>query len=215
MLLRIIFRTFFFYFVVALAYRVMGKRELGELSIFDFVISILISQIIAIGIENYKSPLLYVFIPIVILVILQILLAYLALKSQKLRNTFDGSESVIINNGKLNFKEMIKQRYNLNDLLVQLREKSIKTIEEVDYAILETNGKLSIFSKKEKNSIFPLPIILDGKIETNNLKIINKNISWINKVLKNKNVSLNDIFYAFYDKNELYILKKEDTNISS
>ena len=178
-------------------------------NIFDFVISILISQIIAIGIENYKSPILYSFMPIIILVILQVILSFITLKSNNTRNILDGKESIIINDGKLNFKEMIKQRYNLNDLLVQLREKSVKSIEEIEYAILETNGKLSIFKKKDKNNIFPLPIILDGKIEKSNLKQIKKDDYWINNILKKRNLELKNVFYAFYKNDELYVIKKE------
>lgn len=208
MLLKIIYRTFLFYVLICISYKIMGKRELGELSIFDLVISILISQIVAIGIENYDSPISYSIIPILILVVLQVILSIISLKNSKIRNILDSKESLIINKGKLNFKEMIKQRYNLNDLLVQLREKSIKSIEEVEYAILETNGKLSVFTKKEKDNTFPLPIILDGKIENSNLKTINKSNNWVYSILKKRNILLENVFYAFYKDNELFIIKK-------
>ena len=100
-----------------------------------------------------------------------IVFSFLSLKSNKFRDILDGKESVIISNGKLNFSEMKKQKYNLNDLLLQLRDKGIRTIEEVDYAILETNGKLSVFQKQDdNNNVFPLPLVLDGVIEENNLK---------------------------------------------
>ena len=149
MIWTIIFRTIFFYIFVVISYKIMGKREVGELGIFDFIISMLISQLIAISIEYYKDPIWFVIIPTVILVIFQVIFAYLSLKNNKFRDTLDGKESVIISNGKLNFSEMIKQKYNLNDLLLQLRDKGIRTIEEVDYAILETNGKLSVFKKQD------------------------------------------------------------------
>lgn len=208
MLLRIMFRTVFFYFFVAFSYKIMGKRELGELGVFDFIISILISQLIAISIENYKDTIFYALVPITILTLLQVFLAYLALKSNKIRRILDGRENVIINNGKLNFKEMVKLRYNLSDLFIQLRDKGIKTIEEVEYAILETNGKLSIFEKKNSDKVFPLPLILDGKIEKDNLKYINKTEKWINNILINKKINLNDVFYAFYKDLDVYIIKK-------
>ena len=211
MFYKIIFRTIFFYLIVVISYKIMGKREVGELGVFDFIISMLISQLIAISIENYKDSIWFVLIPALILVIFQVLFAKISLKSNKFRDIVDGKESVIISNGKLNFNEMIKQKYNLNDLLLQLRDKSIRTIEEVDYAILETNGKLSIFKKQDKdNNIFPLPLILDGIIEEQNLSYINKNKKWLNSVLKSKNIDINNVFYAFYKNKEVFIIKKNN-----
>ncbi len=210
MLLTIFFRTIFFYLLVVLSYKIMGKREVGELGVFDFIISMLISQLIAISIENYDDPIWFVIVPALTLVVFQIVFAKLSLKSNKFRDILDGKESVIIANGKLNFNEMTKQKYNLNDLLLQLRDKGIRTIEEVDFAILETNGKLSVFKKQDKdNNIFPLPLILDGVIEEKNLKYINKNRKWIKMILSNKKVDIDNVFYAFYKDNEVYIIKKD------
>lgn len=211
MIWTIIFRTVLFYFLVVIAYKIMGKREVGELGVFDFIISMLISQLIAICIENYKDPIWFVIVPTLILVFFQIVFAYFSLKSNKFRDVLDGKESVIISNGKLNFKEMKKQKYNLNDLLLQLRDKGIRTIEEVDYAILETNGKLSVFQKQDdNNNIFPLPLVLDGVIEENNLKFINKTRKWLNNELSKKKINLDNIFYAFYKDDEIYVIENEN-----
>ena len=191
MLFRIMFRTVFFYFIIIFAYKLMGKRELGELSLIDFVISTVLSQMIAISIENYKDPLIYTLVPLIILVLLQILLAIITLKNKKIRNFIDGKESLIINKGVLNIKEMIKQRYSLDDLLTQLRDKDIRSIDEVEYAILETGGKLSVFKKDDNNKkIFPLPLIVDGSIELDNLNYINKDEEWLNKILEEKKITL-------------------------
>ena len=123
----------------------------------------------------------------------------------------DGEASMIIDNGKVNFKEMIKQRYNLEDLLTQLRARNVKSIEEVEYAILETSGKLSVFTKDAKNSgPYPLPIILDGKIQEMTLKRLNKKEKWLNELLEAKKVKLDDVFYAFYKDNQLFIIKNSD-----
>ena len=106
---------------------------------------------------------------------------------------------------------MTKQRYNLSDLLLQLREMQVRSIEEVDYAILETSGRLSVFKKDDKdNKTFPLPLILDGEIQEDNLKYINKNKKWIKDILNKKKVKLDKVFYAFYKENEVYIIKKDD-----
>ena len=211
MICTIIFRTVLFYFLVVIAYKIMGKREVGELGVFDFIISMLISQLIAICIENYKDPIWFVIVPTLILVLFQIVFSFLSLKSNKFRDILDGKESVIISNGKLNFSEMKKQKYNLNDLLLQLRDKGIRTIEEVDYAILETNGKLSVFQKQDdNNNVFPLPLVLDGVIEENNLKFINKTRKWLNNELSKKKINLDNIFYAFYKDDDIYVIENEN-----
>ena len=211
MIWTIIFRTVLFYFLVVIAYKIMGKREVGELGVFDFIISMLISQLIAICIENYKDPIWFVIVPTLILVLFQIIFSFLSLKSNKFRDILDGKESVIISNGKLNFSEMKKQKYNLNDLLLQLRDKGIRTIEEVDYAILETNGKLSVFQKQDdNNNVFPLPLVLDGVIEENNLKFINKTRKWLNNKLNKKKINLDNIFYAFYKDDDIYVIENEN-----
>lgn len=211
MIWTIIFRTVLFYFLVVIAYKIMGKREVGELGVFDFIISMLISQLIAICIENYKDPIWFVIVPTLILVLFQIVFSFLSLKSNKFRDILDGKESVIISNGKLNFSEMKKQKYNLNDLLLQLRDKGIRTIEEVDYAILETNGKLSVFQKQDdNNNVFPLPLVLDGVIEENNLKFINKTRKWLNNELSKKKIKLDNIFYAFYKDDDIYVIENEN-----
>ena len=137
-------KSLFFYLFITIGFRLMGKREIGELSIIDFIVSIFIAELAAISIENYKDNMLFSIIPISTLIIIQIITAKISLKSSIFRDTLDGNPTVIINRGKVNFKEMVKQRYNLDDLLSQLRSQSIKCIEDVDYAILETNGKLSI-----------------------------------------------------------------------
>ena len=211
MIWTIIFRTVLFYFLVVIAYKIMGKREVGELGVFDFIISMLISQLIAICIENYKDPIWFVIVPTLIRVLFQIVFSFLSLKSNKFRDILDGKESVIISNGKLNFSEMKKQKYNLNDLLLQLRDKGIRTIEEVDYAILETNGKLSVFQKQDdNNNVFPLPLVLDGVIEENNLKFINKTRKWLNNELSKKKINLDNIFYAFYKDDDIYVIENEN-----
>ncbi len=209
--LLILLKTLFFYFAIVLFYRFMGKREVGELGIIDLIVSILIAELAAISIEKYNTSIFLMLLPITLLVILQIVLAKVSLKSDKLRNMLDGEASMIIDNGKVNFKEMIKQRYNLEDFLTQLRARNVKSIEEVEYAILETSGKLSVFTKDAKNSgPYPLPIILDGKIQEMTLKRLNKKEKWLNELLEAKKVKLDDVFYAFYKDNQLFIIKNSD-----
>ena len=189
----------------------MGKREVGELGIIDLIVSVLIAELAAISIENYKDNIFLTFFPIILLVILQIVLAKVSLKSDKVRTILDGNSSMIIDNGKLNYKEMIKQRYNLEDLLTQLRARNVKCLDEVEYAILETSGKLSVFLKNAKNSgSYPLPLILDGKIQEATMKHLKKKDTWLKDLLQAKKVNLDDVFYAFYKDNQLFIIKNSD-----
>ncbi len=203
-------KTLFFYFLITIIYRIMGKREVGELSIMDLIVSIFIAELAAISIDNYKENIFISVIPIMVLVIIQIVLSKLSLKSTKIRSVLDGNPSMIIERGKVNFKEMLKQRYNLDDLLVQLRSSGIKSIEEVDYAILETSGKLSVFKRDDdKNRVYPLPVIIDGKIQKDVLYQIGKDSIWLEKTLNHENYQLEDVFYGFYQKNKLFLIRKE------
>ena len=206
--LIVLFRTLLFYVIITVVYRFMGKREVGELSIMDLIVSILIAELAAISIDKYKSNLLITIIPICVLVLVQIVIAKISLKSPNVREKIEGVPSVIVNRGKINFKEMLKQRYNLDDLLTQLREKGIRSIDEVDYAILETSGKLSVF-EKGNNKNFPLPVILDGEIDYETLAQIKKDEQWLDKVLKERSLNLDNVFYAFYKDKNLFIIEKE------
>ena len=204
-------RTVLFYIVITVIYRFMGKREVGQLGIVDLIVSILIAELAAMSIDKRMDNILLSLIPMLALVLIQVLVSFLSLKSSTLRNFFDGKPSVIINRGVVNFKEMVKQRYNLDDLLIQLREKNVRTIEEVDYAVLETSGKLSVFKKKDnKYGDYPMPLILDGEIEKDTLKDLKKDKKWLNKIIKDKNIELKDIFYAFYKNKDLYIIKDSE-----
>lgn len=206
----VLYRTIFFYALIVVVYRIMGKREIGELSVIDFIVSIFIAELVAISIENYKSNMFLSIIPIIALVSLELISAYITLKNKKIREKIDGEPSVIIEKGIINFEEMKKQRYNIDDLLMQLRNESIKSIEEVDYAILETSGKLSIFKKQDDpNSTYPLPVILDTKIQLDVLNKINKKEIWLKNELQKEKIELSNVFYAFYQNNNLYIIEKD------
>ena len=209
-LLLIFIRTIFFYFLIFIVYRIMGKREVGQLGIIDLIVSILIAELVVISIENYDNDIMLSIVPILTLLILQVTLAFMALKMPKFRIFLDGNPSVIIKDGKVNYKEMIKQKYNLDDLMGQIREKGARSIEEIEYAILESNGTLSIFTKNKKSTPLPLPVILDSHIQVDTLKQLNKSKDWIHKVLKKKNIKLEEVFYAFYKDNNIFIIKKDE-----
>lgn len=210
-LLIVLGRTLFFYFFILLCYRIMGKREIAQLSISDLTISILIAELVAISIENRDDNTLLTILPIVLLVGLEVILAFIQLKSNGFREFLDGKPSLIVDKGKLNFKEMVKQRYSVDDLLIALRSNQIKSIDEVDYAILETNGKLSIFKKNifKMSGDYPLPLVIDGKVDYETLRAINKTGKWLTNRLTENDLSLDNLLYAFYKKNTIYVIKKE------
>ncbi len=207
----VIYRTIFFYCFILFIYRVMGKREIGQLSIQDLVVSILIAEMVAISIENTKDTLWLTIIPILVLVVLEIIAAFISLKFNRFRNFIEGKPVLIINKGVINFKEMVRQRYTLDDLLLELRSNNIKNLMDVEYAVLENNGKLNIFKYNflKIKSDNPFPLILDGIIQRSTLKYINKSEEWVKDLLNKEGVDVSEVFYAFYKNNKAYIIKKE------
>lgn len=180
----IAFRTIILYGVISIIFRLMGKRELGELNVLDLVVYIMIAEIAVVAIENPKERITNNILPMGVLMIIQILLSYFSLKSKKVRDLLDGKPSIIINNGKIDEHEMRKQRYNFDDLLLQLRDKNIRNISDVEFAILETSGKLSVYEKSPNQGGITIPLILDGEVQENNLKRIEKNKFWLLQELK-------------------------------
>lgn len=181
----IIFRTCFGFLLLVIAMKLMGKREIGQLSVFDFLIVLSIADIMIIGIENYDKNIWFFVLPMIIIVVLQKVIALIALKWPWFREKVDGKERIIISKGKILAREMKKEKYNMSDLYTQLREKNVRSIEEVEYAILETNGNLSVFTFEEnKDKIFPLPLIISGIIQKDNLMLIGKTEKWLLSELK-------------------------------
>ena len=209
-ILSILIKTIIIYILVAIIFRILGKREVGQLGTFDLVVFILIAELVALSLEE-KGHFIIHLTPVIVLAVLQIVISKISIKSPKFRDLVDGRPTIIIKNGVINFKNMSDQRYSLDDLLLQLREKDVRNIDEIEYAILETNGKLSVFKKDDKDGgIYPLPIILDGYIQYDNLYGINKNKNWLINILDKKNTNLNNVFYAFYKKGILYIINKDE-----
>lgn len=207
MYLVLAFKTFILYFIIVIAYRIMGKKEVGELSIIDLIVTILIAELAAICIEEVDKSILTSLIPILVLVFIQIGISYISLKSDSIRNFIDGKPSVIIKDGKVDFTQMTKLRYSLDDLLSQLRQKGVRSIEEVDYAVLENSGDLSVFQNTKE---YPLPIILDGNIDYDTVKQMGKDKKWIDNLIKKNNINVEDVFYAFYKKDKTYIIRRND-----
>ncbi|TCS96459.1 uncharacterized membrane protein YcaP (DUF421 family) [Hazenella coriacea] len=223
----IFLRTVLLYLFVMLVMRMMGKREIGKLSILDLIVSFMIADISVIVIEDESVSLLKGIIPIATLVILQVILSYLSLKSTKMRRFIDGNPFVVIKNGKIQDRDMARSRYNLDDLLMQLRDKNIPDVADVEFAILETSGKLSVFPKKEKSPLtigdlpknhslkpfsMPTPMIIEGKVQEEGLKKIGKTRFWLkNEIQKKGYKDFKEIYYAsINDEGKLFIDRKDN-----
>lgn len=193
----LLFRTLLFYFIILLSMRLMGKREIGQLSIFDLVVSIMIAEVSAMSLEDPGVPFSRGVFIVALLVLMQIGMSWLTLKSVTARNIVEGKPTLIIANGKINDAEMRRTRYSLSDLMTQLREKDIATVGDVEFAILETTGKLSVFPKAEKRPVtpedmglsvprtgLPLPLIVDGFVMDGNLEKIGKTRFWLRTELQ-------------------------------
>ncbi|QQK81887.1 DUF421 domain-containing protein [Salicibibacter cibi] len=152
----------------------MGKREVGELTILDFIVSIMIAEFAAMAVQ--EQSLIQGMVPILILACIQIGLAYVSLKSNRLRDVLDGEPTMIIQNGKIDEEAMRTQRYNFDDLLQHLRTQGISNFTDVEYAVLEPSGDLSVIKKERGDDpndiVYPLPMIIDGDIQHDHLQQI-------------------------------------------
>ncbi|KPV56753.1 membrane protein [Paenibacillus sp. A3] len=221
-LLPLFFRTILIYVIVFFTLRIMGKREIGKLSVFDLVISIMIAEIAVFVLEDMKKPLLEGILPMATLVVIQLTIAFVSLKNEKLRRLFEGKPSPIIQNGKLNQKEMKRQLYNLDDLLLQLRENKVTNLADVEFALLESSGKLTVVEKNqeaerspEEPASFryeglPLPLIMDGKVQDENLTKLGQTRFWLKSQLQDKGVKdFKDVFFCSIDHRGRWFIDKK------
>lgn len=220
-------RTLLMYFFVLIVLRLMGKREIGKLSIFDLVVSIMMAEIAVFVIEDQEAPLSKAIVPILTLMITQIVISYISLNSKKIRELVEGKPTVLIEKGKIKDNEMKKQRYTIDDLLTQLREKNINNLADVEFAILETSGKLSVFPKPAQLPVtkqdlkikggnyngLPIPLVADGRIMSKNLKRINKNEEWLERQLSSHGYNnVRKVYFASLDDNGSFFIDPKDAN---
>ncbi|MGG3888738.1 DUF421 domain-containing protein [Metabacillus fastidiosus] len=210
----IIIRTILLYFIVVLIFRVMGKREIGELSILDLIVFVMIAEMAVIAIEDHNDPLIHSVIPMALLSIIQITLSFVSLKSRKFRQFIDGRATIIINRGKIDEHAMRKERYNFDDLITQLRDKNINNIHDVEFAILEASGRLSVIEKeknKENQPGLQFPLIIDGEVQTENLQKIEKTGVWLREELGKRGIKdITSISLCTFGEDEFFIDKKDE-----
>nr|WP_329958786.1 DUF421 domain-containing protein [Sporosarcina sp. G11-34] len=186
----------------------MGKREVGELSVIDVVVFIIMAEVAVFAIEEPHKKLILSIIPILILLVIQFVSSYISLKSKKFRDLVDGDPTVIIRNGKIIEGAMRKQRYNLDDLFQQLREQQIGSVHEVSFAFLEPSGNLSVF---KHDGIQPvLALVTDGVIQSRHVEIIGKTDAWLINELKSQGINDSaQVFYCSYENEKIKYQLKE------
>lgn len=203
----ILFRTIFLYLLILIVFRLMGKREVGELGLSDIVVYVIIAEVATFALDDPSKPLFQAIFPILILLVIQYTNAMLVLKNKPIRDLIDGDPSLMIYNGQLMQDEMKKQRYNLDDLLQQLREQGVSSIGSISYAFLEQSGKLSIYYKDDYP--YMLPLILDGYIDKRHLKLIGKDETWLKQQLAtNGYYDIQKIFYCSFEQGKLVVQLK-------
>lgn len=218
-----VYRTIVIYLILLLVMRIMGKREVGKLSPFDFVVAIVIAELAALPMDKEEMSLVHGMAPIFTLVGAEIFLSWLSLKSTWVRRFINGTPSVLVENGRLVEEEMRRNRYNVNDLLAQLREKGYANVADVEFAILETSGQLSVIPKAERRPVTPadlglkvsaegLPVILviDGQLQERNLARIGWNRKKAEEVLRRKGVTdIKKVLLATVDsRGEVYVSER-------
>lgn len=192
-------RTIISYAILIIALRIMGKREIGQLNLFDLIILLSIADVMVISIEEYELNYLYILLPVILLTMLQKLAALILLKSSKLRTMIDGKPSIIILNGVIQIEEMKKQSYNMDDLLLQLRSQNIFDVSQVHLAVLENNGMLSIVEKSEVEMEFSMPIIVSGVLEEELIQIYGIDKEKVIRSIGNNCLSIDKILCGYYD----------------
>lgn len=198
----ILIRTLIIFIILMIIIRALGKREVGQISIFDLVILLIIADIGAMGIDDKK-----LFFPAILclflLLCLQKLFSFILLHIPSLRQIVDGSPLVLIYNGKILYKNLKKESYTIDDLLNQIHKEGIMDIDEVNLAILETSGSLSVFSKKRYPDV-KLALIVSGKIDKENMEILNLTKPQVLKMVKNKDLNIKKIMYASSNGHDLF-----------
>ncbi len=216
-------RAFLLYIIIIFAVRMMGKRQISEMQTSELVITLLMSNIASIPMQDTEQSMLSGIIPIMVLLVCEILISYLMLKKSGIRRLICGKPVIVINDGTIDQQAMKELRISTEDLYEQLRQKDVFNISEVAYAILETNGQMSVFKKsmyspltvgdleiQKEDTVLQVTIVSDGEIAKSSLKVCGLGTNWLYETLKNENIALKDVFIMTADKYKNYsIIRKE------
>lgn len=210
-MLIITIRTIFLYLLIVFSLRLMGKKQLGELQPSELVTTIMISNIATLALEDSSTPMLMGVVPILMIVCLDVIMSGILLKSTAVRKAVSGTARVIIANGQIDQKEMKNLRYTIDDLVEAMREQGIFDISQVQYAIVETTGKINFMQKEDPPQDPPEIIIRDGEINSDGLRRTKLGEGWVKQILKENNTEISNVFIMSADSNGCYqIVNKND-----
>ena len=202
----IVLRTVIIYLLLLASIRLMGKRQVGELEISELVITFLLSELAVIPIADKTAPLWHAAVSILILLSAEIVTSYFASKCPAFRKLLIGKPSVIINKGTLDKKELSRQRISISELLSELRLQGIASLSEVQYAIIEDNGKLSVFTEGIAHCV-----IADGAVSPAGLSEVGRDEKWLRSYLKERNTAVEDVYVMTVDDGgKIFIIYNEE-----
>lgn len=205
-MLVIIVRTLILYMLVVASVRIMGKRQIGEMQPSELVVAIMISDLASVPMQTIDIPLLAGVVPVLTLLIGEVTMSFISLKSKRMRRYITGEPSIVVYDGHINEKELERLRFNLNDLMEQLRIWGCPDISKVKVAVLETNGQLSVVEKQEEDAGLPYMLIADGEINKSELQRSGRTEKWLKSQL---DCDPKDVFSAVLDDTgKLHIQKK-------
>ena len=215
------FRAIVLYLIVLVVMRLMGKREIGQLQPFELAISIMIADLASIPMTEIGIPIFNGIVPILGLLVMHLILSLINLKSLKAREIICGKPSILIYRGKINEKELKKERFTINELEERLRGNNVVNLGDVEYAILETSGQVTVIQKPEKRNTIPedfnivpeyegIPydLVVDGKVMNKNLKAIGKNYNWLKKQVEKFDIKPEEALVVTIDGKDKYSVKK-------
>ena len=219
-------RSIILYVIVLVVMRLMGKREIGQLQPFELAIAIMIADLASVPMSEVGIPIINGIIPILSLLVMHLIISFINLKSIKMRQLICGKPSILIYRGKINEKVLIKERFTINELQERLRANNINNLADVEYAILETSGQVSMIQKPNKRTTIPedfniMPeyegisydLVVDGKIMNDNLKILNKTYEWLKKEVNKFNIEPEEALLVTVNaKGDIFCQKKEKYN---
>ncbi len=219
-------RALIIYFIIILSLRFMGKRQIGELQPTELVVTILISEVAAIPLDDTDSPLLSAFIPVLVVICLEIIISGISLQSVKFRRMFTGKPVLVINNGEIDQKALKDTRISVSDLLDYLRLKGFFDIQDVKFAIVEMNGQLSVMPKEKRAPLtredmninaqskeIPYTVISDGEIIRGHFEDVGISEKDIKKQLKKEKLELKEVMLMTCDKNKSYYTVKRSEKL--
>lgn len=206
-------KTIFSYIFLMIILKIMGKRELSQISMFDVVIFLIMSELFSLALNDKESSLIQFIVPIIVIVILELVSAFLSLKSYRIRRFFEGEPTFLIYNGEIDYEAMKKNNYNISNLMIQLRNNNVQSPIEVSFAILEGNGNLNVIKKEEQIVYYPDPIIMDGKLNLIALKKMNLSEEDVLLLIaKNNYQNYDEIFFAQLLVDGIYIVPFKSVN---